>query len=239
MLAGNSSLNVSVVTSVKPTAKNFLKLSPASRAALKRPGNSVKPKLLKFNVKPRVTATTTGHVKASPKRVTKAMMKNNRFDRMVLEAMSPGNRGTFNEKWNRARIRVLNQMENRLKKGQSPFSGAGPSAPPRQSPRGLMNNYIKAHPRASRKNIETHLISKGYSRESARRAISQARTPVKTVIRRTGLGLTKSPGGRVRAGGRLLMSRTKAELINMARRNGSTRNWNSMTKQQIINALYG
>ena len=240
MLSGNSSVNVSVATSVRPSAKNFLKLSPASRAALKRPGNAaVKPKLVKFNVKPRVTVAPSVMVRASPKRVTRAMMKNNRFNRMVLNAISPENRGSYNSRWNRARIRVLNQMEGRLRRGESPFSGAGPSVPPRGSPRTLMNNFIKAHPRATRKNVETHLISKGFSRESARRAIGQARTPVRTAIRRSGLNLVKSPGGRVRAGGRLLMSRTKAELVNMARQSGMTRNLNSMTKQQIVNALYG
>jgi hypothetical protein len=185
ILSGNT--NVSVVTRVKPTAKNFLKLSPASRLALKRPGNKeVKPKLIKFNVKPRVTAAGPTLVRPSPTRLSPSVFRNRRFNAKVLANLSPGNTNYYN-KWNRARTRTVKALTNRVRRGLSPFNNAGPS----------------------RRNA------------------------------RTVLNLVKSPGGRVRSKGKLLMSRTKAELVNLAKNVNVNRNWESLTKQKIINALYG
>jgi hypothetical protein len=114
--------------------------------------------------------------------------------------------------------------------------------------------------------LKAHLTNRGYAPESAkrevatwlpkwetsRRNVNEATRLAKVGVninargyaanvaaiakRRATLKLAKSPGGRVRKNKTLLLSKTKAELVQLARAAGTKTNG---TKQEIVNALFG
>jgi hypothetical protein len=114
--------------------------------------------------------------------------------------------------------------------------------------------------------LKAHLTDRGYAPESAKREVAKwlpgwetSRSNVNEATRlakvgvninargyaanvagiakrRSTLKLAKSPGGRVRKNKTLLLSKTKAELVQLARAAGTKTNG---TKQEIVNALFG
>lgn len=256
MLAGNSTVSVSVQRSTRPSAANFLRLSPASRARLRGTGAALRrPSRLTFQTTPRTTQVVPTVARRSPTRVTRNMMRNNRFDRAVVAAM---NRNTTNRpyqnKWNDARRNVLSKMENRIRRGLSPFSQRRPSpprvSPPRvvrKSPTKLLEAFMKRQNATKLKtpNLKNYLKTKGFSTASANRVVDPWKAAwnasrrnanlatgalksgrnlkrngfsteaIRIATRRVKLGLTKSPGGRVRAKKRLLAGMTKTELLGL------------------------
>ena len=132
----------------------------------------------------------------------------------------------------------------------------------------LLNLYSKTHnARTTTKRIlKAHLTNRGYAPESAkrevakwlpkwetsRRNVNEATRLAKVGVninargyapnvaaiakRRATLKLAKSPGGRIRKNKALLLSKTKPELVQLARAAGTKTNG---TKQEIVNALFG
>jgi hypothetical protein len=229
MLANNTGVSVSVM-SQRPSAANFLKLSPRSRAALKT-GGPVKPKLLKFNTTPRLTTHPI---------------------------------------WSLASIRRnLGNSNVKPVEAVKPAAVVKPAAP-RVNANKLLRQFMKMAPNATKvtsANLKTRLVNKGYSANSAQRAVGpwlkawtnsrsnvnlasralksgrnlakNGFTPnaIRIATRRVTLNMEKSPGGRIRGKKTLLMSRKKDELVQMARNAGIPHS--NKTKQQLVNALYG
>lgn len=132
----------------------------------------------------------------------------------------------------------------------------------------LLNLYSKTHnARTTTKRIlKAHLTNRGYAPESAKREVAKwlpkwetsrrnvneatrlakigvninargyAANVAAIAKRRSTLKLAKSPGGRVRKNKALLLSKTKPELVQLARAAGTKTNG---TKQEIVNALFG
>ena len=114
--------------------------------------------------------------------------------------------------------------------------------------------------------LKAHLTNRGYAPESAKREVAKwlpkwetsrrnvneatrlakigvninargyAANVAAIAKRRSTLKLAKSPGGRVRKNKALLLSKTKPELVQLARAAGTKTNG---TKQEIVNALFG
>lgn len=119
----------------------------------------------------------------------------------------------------------------------------------------------------TKKNLKTELTRRGYAPASARREVASwlpgweasrrnlneatrlaklgvnvnyrgyASNVAAIAKRHANLTLTKSPGGRIRTGKALLLSKKRDVLVNMARRHGIAHS--GKTKQQLVNALYG
>jgi hypothetical protein len=181
MLAGNSSVSVSVQTSTRPSAANFLKMSPASRAALRGTGPARKTSLLTFKTKARSpTRVVPTFAKRSPTRVTRAMLRNNRFNKAVVAAASRNNNTRpYQNRWNNARRNVMAKMENRIRQGLSPFSqsrsksASPPRVTARKSPTKLLEGFMKRRnaTKVQTGNLKEYLKTKGFSTASANRAV--------------------------------------------------------------------
>jgi len=132
----------------------------------------------------------------------------------------------------------------------------------------LLNLYTKTHNArtTTKRTLKAHLVNRGYAPESAKREVASwlpkwetsrrnlneatrlarigvninARGYAPNVAaiakRRSTLKLAKSPGGRVRKNKTLLLSKKKDELVQLARAAGTKTNG---TKQEIVNALFG
>lgn len=300
MLANNSSVSVSVQRSTKPSAANFLRMSPASRARFHTSGaTNRKPTRLTFQTTARTTQVVPTIPRRSPTRVTRAMMRDPRFDRAVVAAATRNGPMSNESKWNAARRNVLTKMENRIRQGLSPFSTSpnrvSPARPrARRSPTKLLEGFMKRRNASTVRtpNLKNYLKTKGVSSASVNRIVDPwkaawnasrhnanlatgalksgrnlkrngfSREAIRIATRRVRLGLVKSPGGRVRAGKRLLTGMTKAELtalnknalgskalaIKMLKNQGMPPNVikqivgsvrNNRTKKNIIAQLYG
>lgn len=183
MLAGNSSVSVSVQRSARPSAAEYLRMSPASRARFRTTGRvtTKRPPLLTFPTTRRTPTRVVQNVaRRSPTRVTRAMMRNARFNRAVVAgATRPGNNRPFENRWNASRKNVLTRMENRIRQGLSPFSqprSAAAASPPRvtrKSPTKLLQAFMRAQNATKVKtpNLKSYLKTKGFSTASANREV--------------------------------------------------------------------
>ena len=227
LLAGNTGLSVSVM-SERPSAANFLKLSPTSRAALKKNGPR-KPSVLKFNTKARVTTAPVFSI---------GMIRRNFMKNRPVSSGSSGptrvlipsrvNTGILlryfmNTVPNASKLNLNNLTNHLVNRGYSPRSAQRAAEP-------WFNTWKSTRSNA---NLATRALKAG--RNIKKNGFkSSAR---KTAQRRVTLNLSKSPGGRIRGKKALLVSKKKDELVQMARNAGIPHS--NKTKQQLVNALYG
>ena len=227
MLSGNTGVSVSVMAH-RPSAANFLKLSPASRAALKKNGPR-KPSVLKFNTKPRVTAVPVFSIGM----IRREFMKNRPVSsgssgssRVLLPSRVNSGillRYLMNTVPNASKLKLNNLKNHLVSRGYSPSSAQRAAEP----------WFDKWKSTRSNVNLATRALKSGRNIKkngftSPTRKIAQ---------RRVALNLAKSPGGRIRGKKALLVSKKKDELVQMARNAGIPHS--NKTKQQLVNALYG
>lgn len=224
MLAGNSSVSVSVQRSTRPSAANFLKMSPTSRAALRGTGAAVsrRPTRLTFPTRTRTPTRVVPTIpRRSPTRVTRAMLRNSRFDRAVVNAMNTNNSRPFDNRWNTARQTVMTKMENRIRQGLSPFSqprsrgSVSPPQPVRKSPTKLLEGFMKRRnaSKVRTPNLKGYLKTKGFSTASANRAVD----PWKAIWNSSRKNANLATGA-LKAGRNLKRNGFKPEAIRIATR---------------------
>jgi serine/threonine protein kinase len=149
---------------INMSAANFLKLSPKTRnrakvlrAAAKKkspPGNKGKGKGKAANATKSVATYSNLKLNKSGVKVPPAILKTAKFNKLV-EKIHASQGGAANESfqnaWNRARTKAINQVANRLKRNLAPFSPSPAKShlPPPLSP--LSPPKPKAKPKAAPK----------------------------------------------------------------------------------------
>lgn len=251
MLAGNSSVSVSVQTSTRPSAANFLKMSPASRAALRGTGAARKPSILAFKTTARSpTRVVPTFAKRSPTRITRSMLRNNRFNKAVVAATRKSN-SPYQNRWNNARRNVMAKMENRIRQGLSPFSqprsksASPPRVTARKSPTKLLEGFMKRRNATKIKtpNLKNYLKTKGFSTASVNRVVDPWKAAWNASRKNANLAT-----GALRAGRNLKRNGFNKEAIRIATRRvklglvrspggrvrGGARLLTGMTKPQLL-----
>ena len=137
-IIGNmSGVTVTKTNNVRPSAANFLKMSPRSRAALKVRGARPTAKPLTFTgLAARIkTNVIAGHVRpSSGPHLSPRVYKNARFNAMVAARLKNNTR-PFNNRWTEARNSVISNLTNRIRKGKPAFSPVPKKASPKPSGR--------------------------------------------------------------------------------------------------------
>lgn len=116
-------------------AANFLKLSPRKRARVMALRATMAPK--KKANKPKVNATARkkmnvmGGVVVAQKRkpLPAGLLKSNKFNKLITkfyESQNKRKNESFNNAWNRARTKALNQIQERVNANKPPFSPSPP-----------------------------------------------------------------------------------------------------------------
>ena len=269
-IARNALANMSGVTvttgtaSRRPTAAEFLRMSPRSRAAL-----MTGPRTRTESRTVMVLNTTRGRG-ANRERITARRVAAGNIRRMNVSG--PAARSLVTAVAPMHVVVAANRYAAAVRAGPRPAPAprrvATPRTPARVYAGTLLNYYSKTHNArtTTKRNLKTHLVSRGYAPESAKREVARwlpgweasrlnlneatrmakagvninargyAANVAAIAKRRATLKLAKSPGGRVRKNKTLLLSKSKTELVQMARAAGTK---TSGTKQEIVNALFG
>jgi len=265
MLANMNGVTVTTSSS-RPSAAEFLRMSPRSRAAF-----MTGPRARNESRTVMVRDVTKGKGR-NRERLTARRVPTGNARRMVVTGT--GRSLVTSSKPAPMNIAMLRREALGMGARKAPVRPKSRS--PRQSPivparvnaGTLLNLFSKVHNArtTTKRMLKAHLTTRGYAPESAKREVAKwlpkwetsrhnvneatrlaklgvninARgyAPNVAVIakRRSTLKLAKSPGGRVRKNKALLLSKTKTELSNMARAAGTKTNG---TKQEIVNALFG
>jgi serine/threonine protein kinase len=265
MLANMNGVTVTTSSS-RPSAAEFLRMSPGSRAAF-----MTGPRARNESRTVMVRNVTKGRG-ANRERLTARRVPTGGARRMVVTGK--GRSLVTAPKPAPMNVAMLRRENLGMAERRAPVRPKSRS--PRRSPvvrsrvnaGTLLNLYSKTHnARTTTKRIlKAHLTDRGYAPESAkrevakwlpkwetsRRNVNEATRLAKVGVninargyapnvaaiakRRSTLKLAKSPGGRVRKNKTLLLSKTKTELVQLARAAGMKTNG---TKQEIVNALFG
>lgn len=257
-IARNALANMPGVTvtssASRPSAAEFLRMSPRSRAAL-----MTGPRTRNESRTVMVRNVTTGRG-PNRERLTARRVTTGAAPRLTVTGTG------------RSMVTTAAPMYMNMNMPARPAPRRSPRPPPLMTTRvnagTLLNLYSKTHnARTSTKRIlKSHLVSRGYAPTSAKREVAKwlpaweasrrnvneatrlarlgvninargyAANVAEIAKRRSTLKLAKSPGGRVRKNKTLLLSKTKAELVQLARAAGTKTNG---TKQEIVNALFG
>ena len=255
-LANLPGVSVTTTAAARPSAAEFLRMSPRTRAAHMtgaRGARNASRTVMVRNV-------TRGHG-ANRERLTARRVPAGTVARLPLGTGS--------------RVTTTAGLYPEPSRRRTPSPAVAPSV--RRSPvvrarvnaGTLLNLFSKAHNArvTTKKNLKTELTRRGYAPASARREVAawlpgweasrrnlaEATRLAKLGVnlnyrgypanvaavakRHANLSLAKSPGGRVRSGKALLLGKKREALVNMARRHGL--NHAGKTKQQLVNALFG
>lgn len=265
-LANMKGVSITTDATSRPSAAEFLRMSPRSRAALMtgpRARNESRTVMVRDVTKGKGPNRERLTARRVPTGTAHRMVVTGK-GRSLVTASKPAPMNTALLR--RENLGMAPRRSPVRPKARSP--ARSPLVRARVNAGTLLNLYSKTHnARTTTKRIlKAHLTNKGYAPESARREVAKwlpgwetsrrnvneatrlarlgvninARGYASNVAalakRRASLKLSKSPGGRVRKNKMLLLSKTKADLVQLARAAGTKTNG---TKQEIVNALFG
>ena len=151
------------------SAKDFLALSPATKARAKVLRAAAKPsppkakRAVAVNLTARKVTSVMPSLPARPKAVIpRAVLKSNKLNRLINKIWKNQNKianESYNNAWSRARKKALNQIENRIARGLEAFSPSPPkpASPPKPKPKNKSPPKPKAKAKPKNRSARNNL----------------------------------------------------------------------------------